>query len=77
MKILWILQVLGDKYSRHNFKCLIAQSRGCKVRKLVFIGKPGAAKAHSYPGRGAIAQFVKEKYGIEISVEELVNPALA
>jgi hypothetical protein len=77
VEIAGMLGAPNSEYEKDIFKCLIAQSRGCKVTKLVFIGKPGAAKAHSYPGRGAIAQFVKEKFGIEISVEELVDPALA
>ena len=77
VEIAGMLGAPNSEYEKDIFKCLIAQNRGCKVRKLVFIGKPGAAKAHSYPGRGAIAQFVQVRFGIQISVEELVNPALA
>jgi hypothetical protein len=77
VEIAGMLGAPNSEYEKDIFKCLIAQDRGCKVTRLVLIGKPGAAKANSYPGRGAIAQFVRMRFGIEISVEELVNPALA
>ncbi len=47
------------------------------IHKLVFIAKPGAAKVQNQPGRLAIARFVLSRFGIEIIVEELVDPALA
>ena len=67
----------NSEYEKDIFKCLLAQDRGATVRKLVFIARPGAAKVSSSPGRGAIAQFVREHYGIEVCVEELVDPTLA
>lgn len=67
----------NSEYEKDIFKCLLAQDKGTKIRKLVFIAKPGAAKIGSAPGRGAIAQFVREHFGIEVSVEELVNPPFA
>jgi hypothetical protein len=42
----------------------------------MFIAKPGAAKVHSSPGREAIAQFVMKHLAMEITLDELVNPAL-
>ena len=57
-------------------QCLLTQDQGTKVRRLVFTARRGAAKASSPPGRVAIAQFVREHFGIEVTVEELVDPAL-
>jgi len=77
VKVSGMLGAPNSEYEKDIFKRLLAQDRGTKVRKLVFIARPGAAKVSSSPGRGAIAQFVREHFGIEVYVEELVDPTLA
>jgi hypothetical protein len=77
VEIAGMLSAPNSEYEKDIFKCLLAQDRGCHIRKLMFIAKPGAAKVHSSPGRGAIAQFVAKRFGIEIALEELVDPAVA
>jgi hypothetical protein len=74
VEVAGMLGAPNSEYEKDIFKCLLAQDRGAKVRKLVFIARPGAAKVSSSPGRGAIAQFVREHYGIEVCVEELIDP---
>jgi hypothetical protein len=65
----------NSEYEKDIFKCFLAKDRGTKISKLLFIAKPGSAKVHNQPGRRAIAEFVQRQYGIEILLEELVNPA--
>ena len=77
VEIAGMLGAPNSEYEKDVFKCLLAQDAGCRIRKLVLIAKPGATKAHSSPGRTAIAQFVAKRFGLEILLEELVNPALA
>jgi hypothetical protein len=76
LKIAGMLGGPNSEYEKDIFKCLLAQDRGCKIRRLMFIAKPGAAKIHSSPGRGAIAKFATQRFGVEITLDELVNPAL-
>ena len=76
VEIAGLLGESNSEYEKDIFKCLVAQDRGCKIRRLMFIAKPGAAKVHSSPGREAIAQFVMKHLAMEITLDELVNPAL-
>lgn len=77
VEVAGMLGAPNSEYEKDIFKCLLAQDQGTKVRKLVFIAKPGAVKASGSPGRGTIAQFVQKHFGIEVCVEELVDPTLA
>jgi hypothetical protein len=77
VEVAGMLGAPNSEYEKDIFKCLLAQDCGTKVSKLVFIARPGAAKVGSSTGRGAIAQFVRKHYGIEVSIEELVDPTLA
>jgi hypothetical protein len=77
VEIAGMLGAPNSEYEKDIFKCLLAKDGGKKISKLVFIAKPGSAKVHNQPGRRAIADFVRQKYGIEVSLEELVNPFLA
>lgn len=77
VEIAGLLTGPNSEYEKDIFKCLLAKDNGCKIRHLIFIAKPGAARILSAPGRTAIAQFVLKTFGLEISVEELVDPALA
>lgn len=77
VEIAGMLGAPNSEYEKDIFKCLLAKDRGTKIAKLLFIAKPGSAKVHNQPGRRAIAEFVQRQYGIEILLEELVNPAFA
>jgi len=74
VEIAGMLGAPNSEYEKDIFKCILAKDRGARIAKLVFIAKPGSAKVHNQPGRRAIAQFVQRQFGIEISLEELVNP---
>jgi hypothetical protein len=77
VEIAGMLSAPNSEYEKDVFKCLLAQECGEKVRKLVFIAKPGAAKVQGQAGRSAVADFVQRRFNIEIVVEELVDPRLA
>jgi hypothetical protein len=59
-----------SEYERDIFKCLLAKERGCAVRKLLFITKPGGYRKNA-PGPQAIARFVREKFELEIEILEM------
>lgn len=77
VEIAGMLSAPNSEYEKDIFKCLLAQERGATIRHLVFIAKPGASRVQEQAGRAAIAQFVLQKFGLQIKVEELVDPALA
>lgn len=77
VEVAGLLSGPNSEYEKDIFKCLLAKDKGSKIRKLVFIAKPGATKTLGAPGRVAVAQFVLKHFGIEISLEELVNPDVA
>jgi hypothetical protein len=60
-----------SEYERDILKCLLAKDRGCAVRKLLFITKPGGHRKNNAPGPQAIARFVREKFGLEIEILEM------
>ena len=77
VEVAGMLSASNSEYEKDIFKCLLAQEKGATIRKLVFLAKPGAAKVQNQPGRSAIAQFVLSHFDLQITVEELVDPALA
>jgi hypothetical protein len=77
VEVAGMLSAPNSEYEKDIFKCLLAQEKGTTIHKLVFLAKPGAAKAQNQPGRAAIARFVRTRFNIQIIVEELVDPALA
>ncbi len=77
VEVAGMLGAPNSEYEKDIFKCILAKDRGAKITKLVFIAKPGSANVHNQPGRRAIARFVQRHYGIEIFLEELVNPVFA
>lgn len=62
-----------SEFERDIFKCLLAQKEGTKISRLVFICKPGGLARQRFPGPKAIIDFVREHYGIDIQIEELVR----
>ncbi len=77
VEVAGMLSAANSEYEKDIFKCLLAQEKGATIHKLVFLAKPGAAKVQNQPGRSAIAQFVLSHFGLQITVEELVDPTLA
>jgi hypothetical protein len=77
VEIAGMLSGSNSEYEKDIFKCLLAQERGAAIHKLVFVAKPGATKVQNQPGRTAIARFVFNRFDLQITVEELVDPALA
>jgi hypothetical protein len=77
VEIAGMLGAPNSEYEKDIFTFILAKDRGAKIIKLVFIAKPGSTKVHNQPGRRAIAQSVQRQYGIEIVLEELVNPVFA
>lgn len=77
VEIAGMLSGSNSEYEKDIFKCLLAQERGATIRNLVFVAKTGAAKVQNQAGRTAIAQFVFRRFNLQITVEELVDPALA
>jgi len=77
VEVAGMLSAPNSEYEKDIFKCLLAQEKGATIHKLMFIAKPGAAKVQNQPGRVAIARFVFNRFDLQITVEELVDPALA
>jgi len=61
----------NSEYERDVFKCLMAMDRGCAVRRLLFVSKPGAIKRQSAPGQKAITEFVRKRFGLAIEIYEI------
>ncbi len=60
------------EYERDIFKCLLGQESGVPIDRLLFITKPGANSRQSAPGPKAIAEFVRQKFGLNVEIQELV-----
>ena len=60
-----------SEFERDIFKCLLAREEGHSVKKLIFIGKPGALVRQGAPGERAIVGYAREKLDLEIQVFEL------
>ena len=52
-------------------KAVMAKEVGHKVKRLVFISKPGAVKKCSQPGRQAIIEWLLRHHGIAVQIHEL------
>ena len=72
VEIALTLQLSRTEYELDIFKCLLAKECGFDVRKLIFMGKPGAARRQGQPGARVIADFARSKFGLEITVLEFV-----
>jgi hypothetical protein len=59
------------EFEKDVIKTILAQRSGNKVKNLIFISKPGAAKRNSEPGPKAIASWLFDEYGITIDTKEL------
>ena len=61
----------NSEYEKDILKTIIAKQLGSRVKKLIFITKPGGAKKCNQPGRVAVKKWLSESNGIEIVVWDL------
>ena len=61
----------NTEFEKDILKAIMAKSIGFKVKKLVFIAKPGGAKKCNQPGRVAFKSWLSESNNIEIEVLDL------
>jgi hypothetical protein len=60
----------NSEFERDILKAFLAQRCGNKVKRLVFISKPGALRQHRRPGSIAIMDWVKSEHGICVEIRE-------
>jgi hypothetical protein len=73
IEIAQTLHLSRTEYELDIFKCLLAKEGGMAIERLIFIGKPGAARRQAQPGARAIADFARKHFGLEITVVEFVS----
>lgn len=67
----------ASEYEKDVLKAIMAQELGCRVQRLFFISRPGAAKRCSQPGRSAVKDWAKAGHNLGIEVHELGGEARA
>jgi hypothetical protein len=71
VEVAFLLTNPNSEYERDVFKCLLAQSAGHRVTKLLFITKPGGFQKQNAPGPRAIAQWAALRFDLDIEILEL------
>lgn len=61
----------ASEFEKDVLKAIMAKENGCRIRRLVFISRPGAAKKCQQPGRAAIIFWAKAHHGISVEIYEL------
>ena len=61
----------NSEFEKDILKALIAKEKGYKVKRLVFIAKPGGVKKCNQPGRSTVREFLLTKHDIEVVVWDL------
>jgi|SRR5688572_16226283 len=59
------------EFEKDILKAIMAQDRGTRVNRLVFISRAGAVKKCNQPGRTAVRQWAKANHHLEIEIYEL------
>lgn len=59
------------EFEKDILKAIMAQDRGTRVSRLVFISRAGAAKKCNQPGRTAVRAWAKASHNLDIEVHEL------
>jgi hypothetical protein len=67
----------NSEFERDILKCILAIEDGCKVRKLILVGKPGAIVRLSAPAPKAIMALVGTRFDLAVEVCELRLPETA
>jgi hypothetical protein len=65
------LQNPASEFEKDILKALMAQDLGVAVRRLYFIGRAGADKKCSQPGRGAVKRWALQAHDLSIEIHEL------
>ncbi|MCK9390881.1 MAG: hypothetical protein M0Q01_04870 [Syntrophales bacterium] len=65
------LRNAASEFHKDIFKVLLAVDSGIKIKRLLFVSKPGAVKRHNEPASKAITNWLKRNYGIETNFIEL------
>lgn len=63
----------NSEFEKDILKALMAQQEQNWVNRLVLIGKPGAVKQCSQPGRRAFMDWAKDKHNVVIDVYDIKN----
>ena len=61
-----------SEFEKDVFKALLAKEDGKELNTLVFVAKQDGTKRHGQPGSSEIKRFVKEKFGLEIRIIDLL-----
>jgi hypothetical protein len=61
----------NSEFERDILKCILAIEDGCKVRKLILVGKPGAIARLSAPAPKAIVALVGMRFNLAVEILEL------
>jgi hypothetical protein len=61
----------GSEFEKDVLKAIMAQEQGNRVRRRVFISRPGGAKKCSQPGRSAVIRWALAKHHLVVEVLEL------
>ena len=65
------LRNAASEFHKDIFKVLLAIDSGVRVKRLVFISKPGAVKRHNEPASKAITNWLDKHYSIKLDIIEL------
>lgn len=61
----------NSEFERDILKCILAIEDGCKVRKLILVGKPGAIARLGAPAPKAIVALVGKRFDLAVEILEL------
>lgn len=61
----------NSEFERDIFKCLLAIDVGLRIKRLLFISKPGALPRQNSPASKAIMDYVRHRHGLQIETLEL------
>ena len=60
-----------SEFEKDILKVLMANELGFKIKRLVFISKPGARKRRAQPGSAALVKWAKRVHGLTIEIHEI------
>jgi hypothetical protein len=61
----------SSEFHKDIFKALLATDNKVEIERLVFVTKPGGRKRHREPASQAVMGWLKKKYNITVTIEEL------
>lgn len=66
------LRNVVTEFEKDLFKVALGKEAGLKIKRLIFLAKPGAEKRQSEPGPMAIREPFEKKHRVQIEVHELM-----